>query len=734
MKSASLPILNNAIQKAWDVIPPLWPLKSIIARNPLAYFENINFNKALVKADAYFRRAAIPPEMHIVNRETIKWCAAFFDEGQATIKMPYKDYSLYGAWRKLVVFDDALFMNNKDAKNIVLSLSDDPLEALYQCLELLELNEEFYEEALLFQLTTLPGWAGYIKYNDYWRNLPGVQCGVDYLVVRLALIVVLFPGLKQYLHTDTATSMPINEKALIGIKKCEHAYQEWLVSSICKNDPAPIISPDVENYDAQFVFCIDVRSEQFRRAIESSGQYETFGAAGFFGIPLGCYNDEVSSPIALCPVLLKPLHIIKQQDISWSSSFAAKQNKKALILLIKRTYQSLKYSFATPFPLIEFMGPIFGLATFLKTTFPHVAKTIKQQFSSEIPAQDATLDGIEQAGIAIDQQCSYAEEFLQLIGLSNNFAPIVVFSGHGSSSENNINASSLDCGACGAHSGELNAQVLAAILNNKLVRVNLSYKGIVIPDNTFFLAALHNTTTDDITFYDTHITDQAVITKIDAIKKNMTHAKKKNNIGRFQAMGLGSQSKYAVEKIRTRSADWAQTFPELALCGNASFIVAPRNLTKHISLNGRSFLHSYNYSTDQNGTLLEKILLAPMIVAQWINAQYLFSSIDIVAYGSGSKITQNIIGKFGVMQGNASDLMHGLPMQSLYSSSAKLYYQPIRLHVLIYARHDTVTSIIKRHPLLQKLFSNEWIFLFVQNPLDQKTYRLTSDLSWVCID
>ena len=45
---------------------------------------------------------------------------------------------------------------------------------------------------------------------------------------------------------------------------------------------------------------------------------------------------------------------------------------------------------------------------------------------------------------------------------------------------------------------------LAKLLNQKYVRQALAARGIVIPEDTQFLAALHNTTTDELEFFDLH--------------------------------------------------------------------------------------------------------------------------------------------------------------------------------------------------------------------------------------
>jgi hypothetical protein len=119
-----------------------------------------------------------------------------------------------------------------------------------------------------------------------------------------------------------------------------------------------------------------------------------------------------------------------------------------------------------------------------------------------------------------------------------------------------------------------------------------------------------------------------------------------------------------------------------------------------------------------------------MIVAQWINMQYLFSTVDNVAYGGGSKITKNIIGKIGIVQGNASDLMNGLPLQSLYNKDTENYHEPQRLMVVVLAPKMMLDKIIRAQSVLQKLFGNGWVQMTVIEPDNNKIYLLNRGFSW----
>jgi len=171
-----------------------------------------------------------------------------------------------------------------------------------------------------------------------------------------------------------------------------------------------------------------------------------------------------------------------------------------------------------------------------------------------------------------------------------------------------------------------------------------------------------------------------------------------------------------VQETRRRAADWAETRPEWGLAGNAAFIVGPRRLTEGLDLEGRCFLHSYDWRTDEDGTALENILTGPLVVGEWISTQYYFSTIDNAAYGSGSKVTQNVVGKIGVVQGNGGDLMSGLPLQSLRADDERVQHHPLRLMAVIQAPVGRVEAILDRQDTVAQLLDHEWIALTVMDP------------------
>ncbi len=716
---------SNRISESFKRIAPFWPLKNLIAVNPLQGLEDLPIEDALNIGAAYFEQAELPGKMEDVNRETIKWLQVLFDDGQASISMPLKELGLYAAWRQLVVYDSKLHNNDEQKINWLNALPQVAEQAISTCLLRLGIAKKDHAQFLTLMLTTLPGWAAHVKYRTEWAGGDANHSPVsqaDYLAVRLIITTLLWPESKELLawHESALEKSKATPCALEKITTLEDPYHlpllEKLAAQTCHVPHTP---------KAQLVFCIDVRSEPFRKALESTDDYQTFGFAGFFGIPVQITDTVKGESYASCPVLLSPKHEVKESPCDHKKcEHALKEHER--LAGFKRLYQSLKYNFTTPFALVESFGFASGVWMGLRSFSPKLASLLKTTVTETIRKSYDVVPSLDDTTLA--EQCSYAQNVLTMMGLTHHFSPIIVLCGHGSTTQNNAYATALDCGACGGRHGGSNAKILAAILNCSKVRAHLKGAAIDIPETTRFIAAEHNTTTDEMNIYGHH--DCSDMQKL---KRNLEKARITNSATRLDKMQKGIAETKAASKTRLRSQDWAQVRPEWGLAGNAAFIVGPRDITASLDLEGRCFLHSYDCANDPEGTSLTTILTAPMVVAQWINTQYLFSTMNNVAYGSGSKITKNITGKMGIMQGNASDLMTGLPLQSVYSSDTEAYHQTLRLMTVVYAPMDMLDSFINAQPVLQKLFGNGWVKLACIEPNTRKTYLLDRDFTWQSI-
>ena len=713
---------TDLVKQAFSTIAPFWPLENLIAVNPLQGLEGLPFEEALKQGAAYFRQETLPAGIEAINRETIKWMQAYLDDGQSTISMPLRGQGLYAAWRQLAVYDRNLHADDAAKFAWLSHLPESPEQAMSEAFLRLSIPKEERVSFLTLLLTTLPGWAAHVKYRTEWKPATTRHAAdiaqQDYLAVRLVMTVLLWPQAKEILEWHKQALQNDQTSLLEAIQKAETAYRLPLLEKLAAQKPVPSRTPD-----AQLVFCIDVRSEPFRRALESTGNYQTFGFAGFFGVPVQLTDATTGETYASCPVLLKPAHDILQSPCTPD---ACDNDKKgyARKVGLKRIYQSLKYAFTSPFILVDALGPLAGLWMALRGLSPALAARLKVSAAHALRSPQAVMPHL--SGIPLAQQAVYAEGALRMMGLTRQFAPLVIFCGHGSTTENNPYATALDCGACGGRHGAGNARILAAMLNDVAVRKILSAKGIDIPDTTRFVAAEHDTTTDDIRIEGDIPPSQRAVLSFD-----LEAARAINSAARLKNMGMqtvaDSQGKAAT---RRRAADWAEVRPEWGLARNAAFIVAPRDITAPLDLQGRCFLHSYDYRQDTDGAALTVILTAPMVVAEWINTQYLFSAIDNVAFGGGSKVTCNVTGKLGVMQGNASDLMTGLPLQSVHADDHTPYHEPQRLMCVVYAPRNMIEKIVAAQPVLQKLFGNGWVQLVCIDPEAGKTFFMTRKLGW----
>lgn len=729
--------IKATVHLAAKSIAPVWPLKTFIACNSLQGFESQPFDIALAEAQFLFENR--PLDYQDINRETIKWCGTYFDEGQKVIDMPIGDKGFYSAFKELCKYDKILTKGSIQNKQWLNQLPENAEDAIIQCLEYLQVSDAECLEFLKKSLAQLSGWSGYLKWRAEWQNTANnldknSNMLIDFMAVRLIITVLLQPEInfaKSTISCDKSHKHPMID----NIKQLEENYKSHLIPSLLTKAKT-IHLLDQKSADVQLVFCIDVRSEPFRRHLESLGPYETFGFAGFFGVPIRLHDYNSGKVTDSCPVLLKPRYDIHDcpSDDNACVEKEHEQGKKMLSGLTN-IYQQLKYNFATPFALVETLGAWCGLYMLSKTIKPKLTISTRNKWIEKImptvrtkPIVDMTSKDSSN-GISPADQALYAETVLRIMGLTKYFGKFVIFCGHGSSTQNNPYASGLDCGACGGNHGGGNAKVLATILNKKSIRASLALRGIHIPQETQFLAAEHNTTTDEVLIFEDKMQSLLHEKVLRQLQENLIEAKAKNAASRVTDFDLSGKVN-PIEETNRRSQDWSEVRPEWGLARNAAFIVGPRELTEAFDLEGRCFLHSYDWTQDEQLTSLETILTAPMVVAEWINTQYLFSTIDNVTYGSGSKVTHNVTGKIGIMQGNGSDLMHGLPLQSVKATDELNFHKPQRLLTVIYAPRENVSMIINRQEILKTLFFNSWVHLIVIEPTENKAYQLQTTGEW----
>ena len=302
--------------------------------------------------------------------------------------------------------------------------------------------------------------------------------------------------------------------------------------------------------------------------------------------------------------------------------------------------------------------------------------------------------------------------------------------GHAAATRNNPHAAALNCGACCGQSGEVNARVAAALLNDTDVRAGLASRGIEIPTTTQFVAGLHNTTTDDLALLDASAVSLPESREIADLRAMLERASTVARRERAPRLGLGNLPDAELHAaVIERSKDWAEVRPEWGLAGNATLIVAPRERSRHLNLKGRAFLHDYRFEEDRDCAILELIMTAPLVVTHWINFQYYASTVDNGRYGSGNKVLHNVAGgHIGVFEGNGGDLRIGLSLQSLHDGE-RFIHAPLRLSVFIEAPRSAIDRVLEKHSKVRELVDNEWLYLF-QLDVAERTVSARSKAGW----
>ncbi|GAA3453498.1 DUF2309 domain-containing protein [Dactylosporangium matsuzakiense] len=665
-----------------------------------------------------------------VDAYTTRWCAAFLGD-PAAWPMPGRGGRFYAAWRDLAFRDATL---PRPARAALRRLPEQAEDALGAALDRLGVGAADRVAYLRADLTRMPGWAAHVRWH---AERGGRMDLVEYLAMRLtyeSLLLPPSPGAEDPAPDEPAAVPPAQRRAatvaaalgaaataeqlaaaagvlarypappadLVWLEAYEHHYRTRLLRRL-PDRPGPASR---RRPAAQVVCCIDVRSEGLRRHLEAQGDYETYGFAGFFAMPISFRGLDGAVQPALCPALISPAHLISERPAAGGGEAGVQ-----VVAAADTAWHAAKDGHLSPFALAELSGWVAGPLAAARTALPVTTARLRQRLRGAVtPPVPGRLDANE--SVPLEERLLYAQALLSTIGLSCRMARVVVLCAHGSTTENNPFQAALDCGACGGHRGGPNARTAAAVLNDAEVRTGLAARGVVIPADTWFVAAEHDTTTDRVLLLDAHLIPEHHRGDVQRLARDLARAGAALAAERGAALpGTGGRKgRRLIRRVRARADDWAQVYPEWGLAGNAAFIVGPRSLTVGLDLERRVFLHSYDAEADLDGTALETILTAPLVVAQWINAQYYFSSVEPDVFGAGTKPIHNAVGAIGVLSGHDGDLRLGLPWQSV-GYGDDLVHEPMRLLAVVQAPLDRIAGIVERNPVLRRLIHGEWIAL-----------------------
>lgn len=643
-----------------------------------------------------------------------------------------------------------------------------------------------------------------------------------------ALVESTPQDLKQVV--DWMEAFPESDHGPVWLKALEAGYQEQLLGQLCARTkhaaPAETARPS-----SQSVYCIDVRSEPFRRHLESVGPHETYGFAGFFAAFIRYRAWGKEHETEQFPVIMRAKNEVREIPRSYLDQAVSLHATRAKWVHAGHTLlHDLKENVVTPYVMVESLGWFYGLPIFAKTLIPALyqrwtawwrrlfvpslattltidklapsetaemleaeqqatirealreqlglrsfritpalveglrqraltvegdpeppiaveeseraglteetltgfVETLRRQYDLTARSASRYRERLTRTGFTLEEQVLTVDTALRMMGLTKKFARLVLFCAHGSTSDNNPYESALDCGACGGNEGKPNARALAMMANNPKVRERIAKAGIAIPADTHFLAGQMDTTTDAIQLFDLADVPRTHHADLDRFKADLERASaltSQERCGRFPDVQQVLREAAAEAHVRRRSVDWSQVRPEWGLSNNTSFVIGRRELTKGLDLGGRVFLQSYDYREDPSNRLLEVLLTAPQVVAQWINMEHYFSAVDNEVYGSGSKIYHNVVGRLGIMSGPWSDLRLGLARQTVMSGEGA-YHEPMRLLTIVEASRIRIEKLIARHDVLQHYYHNEWVHLIVLDPEDGGWYRYRPTGEW----
>lgn len=516
------------------------------------------------------------------------------------------------------------------------------------------------------------------------------------------------------------------ERTRLWHEAYEHHYRCELLNALAANLRAGQPPPVPPRW--QILLCLDDRFESSRRHLEEiSPECETYGGPGFFGIPFAYQGIDDPSTFPLCPVIVTPQHRIDEQPLTLQVNVAELRRQRLMRLgkvsnLWSRASRSLWAGLfvsiaAGVFSIVPLLLSVFAprsagrLRSYLRRKFlptPKTRLTPNRIGSDKLPTDQLYM------GFTVDELAGRVANLLENLGLTRQFGRLIVALGHDSSAANNPLLAAYSCAACGGRSGGPNARLLAHAGNRPDIRQRLADRGIHIPHDTWFVAGIYDTCDESIGWIDLDDLPPAARAEVDQLQPVLDEMCRRNaheRCRRFASAPSRQTTDQARRHVEGRAVDLSQPRAELGHATCANSIVGRRLLTQNLFLDRRSLLVSYDPSIDPEWKILERTLAAVSPVGAGIALDYYCSAVDPERLGSGSKLPHNVTALVGVMNGSASDLRTGLPIQMTEM------HEPVRLHVIVEATPEALLRVAERQAAVGELVKNEWIRLACIDPV-----------------
>jgi uncharacterized protein len=759
------PILHHVAQ----LLPHQGILENFVHHNPLETLEQLRFRDAvdyMHQLESYMSPGermlllvGVDPRKR-VNEALVDLCSAFLDRGGAKWAPASRDKGFLYFFASLEGLGLAPWRQyaRRTARGIEApQLTESTAEELIkENLAFFGVPNDDWKHALRATVFDLKGWAGmFHRMETHKLEAPSnakVRL-VDFAAVQMILLRSSMEALARQFEWDLKAhsfASLLNAVPVIRPTDAEshsHGPVPWHTSAIATVDQtaerrellesemeksllASIISPNLgtglaqtkERPKLQVFTCIDDRECSFRRHMEEEhpSEIETFGVAGFFGIPIKYQPSDGRDQMTLAPEGQDPTTVVVEGDLN--STAVSLKKRRRMMAQISRFWEGASFSPVGSL-LLSFAFP-FSMGRLLLTGFsPALRHNIKQRIHRLLLPQSKTDIQIP---FTPAQSAALLARTFKDVGIYKKFAPLVVVVGHGASSNNNPFAAAYNCGACGGREGGPNARLLALMANNPAVRLALSSDHqINIPDDCIFIGAMHNTTTDIVEFFDSDKLPASHFQKFEEARRLVDRATGRNALERVNRFLLARQSvttpTQALAHVQLRAIDAAEVRPELNHATNGAVVIGRRELTKGKSLDRRAFLPSYDpFADDDSGTNLEHVLAPALVVCSGINLEYLFSTIEADNHGAGTKAPLNIVGNIGVLQGTSGDLRPGLPTQMTEM------HLPVRALFIVDAPILRVEAVLRRRPDLARLVRNEWVRFVVRDPSTGRLFKQSS--------